>query len=89
MSVFYVYILETVANNGKSHYYTGYTNDLYRRWNQHRKGNGAKFTRGKRKISLKYFETFTDRKEAMKRELEIKSYSREKKMELIKNSKSS
>jgi len=86
--VYYVYILETTARNRKS-YYTGYTNDLYRRWNQHRKGTGAKFTRGKDNISLKYFEIFSDRKEAMRRELEIKSFSREKKMELIKNFKNS
>ncbi len=86
--VYYVYILETTAQNRKS-YYTGYTNDLYRRWNQHRKGTGAKFTRGKENISLKYFELFLNRSEAMKRELEIKSLSREKKMELIKNFKNS
>ena len=86
--VYYVYILETTARNGKR-YYTGYTNDLYRRWNQHRKGTGAKFTRGKQNISLKYFEIFAERKVAMKRELEIKSLSREKKRELIKNFKNS
>jgi len=49
----------------------------------------ALFTRGKDNISLKYFEIFSDRKEAMRRELEIKSFSREKKMELIKNFKNS
>ena len=83
MSVFYVYILETIAKNGKSSFYTGYTKDLYKRWNQHRSGTGAKYCRGKQKISLKFFETYTDRKLAMKRELEIKSYSRKKKIELI------
>ncbi|MFX0187751.1 MAG: GIY-YIG nuclease family protein [Candidatus Hodarchaeota archaeon] len=85
MSVYYVYILETVTNNGKKGYYTGYTNDLFRRWNQHRNGTGAKYCRGKKKVELKYFETYTNRKEAMRRELEIKSFSRQKKSELIKN----
>ncbi|MFW9898499.1 MAG: GIY-YIG nuclease family protein [Candidatus Thorarchaeota archaeon] len=85
MSVYYVYILETVTNNGKKGYYTGYTNDLFRRWNQHRKGTGAKYCRGKKKVELKYFEIYTNRKEAMRRELEIKSFSRQKKSELIKN----
>ena len=83
MSIFYVYILEVIANNGKASYYTGYSNNLYRRWTEHRKGTGAKFTRGKENISLKYFEIYSDRKDAMKRELEIKSYSRKKKIELI------
>ncbi|MFX1343808.1 MAG: GIY-YIG nuclease family protein [Promethearchaeota archaeon] len=83
MSVYYVYILETVAANGKKRYYTGYTNNLYRRWNEHRSGLGAKFCRGKKSIDLKYFETFTTRKEAMRRELEIKTFSRKQKRELI------
>lgn len=81
--MYYVYILETVSNNGKKRYYTGYTNNLYRRWKEHRSGKGAKFCRGKKSIDLKYFETFTTRKEAMNRELEIKSFSRTQKRELI------
>lgn len=83
MTVFYVYILETISKNGKKRYYTGYTNNLYRRWNEHRTGKGAKFCRGKKYIELKYFETLTTRKEAMRRELEIKSFSRKQKRDLI------
>lgn len=41
------------------------------------------FCRGK-KIELKYFETYTERKDAMKRELEIKTFSRKEKFDLIK-----
>lgn len=85
MNVYYVYILETISKNGKKSYYTGYTNNLYRRWNEHRTGKGAKFCRGKKHIELKYFETFPNRIEAMRRELEIKTYSRKQKRELIKN----
>ncbi|MFX0081649.1 MAG: GIY-YIG nuclease family protein [Candidatus Hodarchaeota archaeon] len=83
MNVFYVYILEAVATTGKRRYYTGYTNNLYRRLNEHRTGKGAKFCRGKKYLELKYFETFATRKEAMRRELEIKSFSRKQKKELI------
>ncbi|MFW9881177.1 MAG: GIY-YIG nuclease family protein [Candidatus Thorarchaeota archaeon] len=85
MSVYYVYILETLGKNGKNSYYTGYTNNLFRRWNQHRRGTGAKYCRGKKKVELKYFETYTNRNEAMRREVEIKSLSKQKKLELIKN----
>jgi putative endonuclease len=85
MVVYYVYILEVVAKNGRKLYYTGYTNNLYRRWNEHRKGTGAKFCRGKKHIELKYFESYQNRKEAMRRELEIKSFSRQQKRELIRN----
>ncbi len=58
MSVFYVYILETTSKEGKTKYYTGYTNNLYKRWSEHRSGiGGAKFCRGKKKILLKYLAT--------------------------------
>ncbi|MFW9969229.1 MAG: GIY-YIG nuclease family protein [Candidatus Odinarchaeota archaeon] len=85
MAVFYVYILEVMAKNGKKRYYTGYTNNLYRRWKEHRNGSGAKFCRGKKLVELKYFETYQSRKEAMRRELQIKSFSREQKTELIRS----
>ncbi|MFX1592930.1 MAG: GIY-YIG nuclease family protein [Promethearchaeota archaeon] len=84
MVVYYVYILEVIAKNGKKKYYTGFTNNLYRRWHEHRSGNGAKFCRGKQHIELKYFEIYQTRKEAMRRELQIKSFSRKQKTSLIK-----
>lgn len=89
MSVFYVYILNTIGKKNKNRFYTGYTNDLYRRLEEHKTGKGARFTKGKKKIELKYVETYVNRKEAMKRELEIKTYSRKEKAELIKSFKNS
>ena len=82
MSVFYVYILEVTSKKGKKSYYTGFTNNLLRRWSEHRSGKGAKYCRSK-KLELKYFETFSDRSSAMRREIEIKSYNKQKKRELI------
>jgi len=84
MSIYYVYILETIAKNNKKRFYTGYTNNLNRRLHEHKKGTGAKFCRGKKEIQLKYFESFMERKDAMRRELEIKTFSRKQKIELIK-----
>ena len=83
MSFYYVYILETVAKNNRKRFYTGYTNNLYRRLEEHKKGTGAKFCRGKKCVSLKYFETFSERSGAMKRELEIKTFTRKQKIQLI------
>ena len=83
MSRYYVYILETIAKNNKMRFYTGYTNNLQRRLEEHKKGTGAKFCRGKKSIRLKYFETFEERSMAMRRELEIKTYSRREKISLI------
>jgi putative endonuclease len=85
MSLYYVYILETIAKNNKKRFYTGYTKNLQRRLDEHKKGTGAKFCRGKKKIELKYFETFTERKKAMQREFEIKKLNRVQKRELIIN----
>lgn len=79
-----MYILETTTKNGKKEFYTGYTNNLLRRINEHRNNRGAKFCKGK-KLEIKYFESYTDIKEAMRRELEIKGLTHEKKQELIKN----
>ena len=84
MRFFYVYILETIGKNNKKKFYTGHTNNLERRLNEHKTGKGAKFCKGKR-INLKYFETYETRSEAMKRELEIKTFRRKDKQELIKN----
>ena len=85
MTFYYVYILETIGKNNKKRFYTGYTNNLKRRLEEHKNGRGAKFCKGK-KIELKYFETYTEQKEAMRRELEIKTFSRKEKFVLIKQS---
>ncbi|MFX1395830.1 MAG: GIY-YIG nuclease family protein [Promethearchaeota archaeon] len=83
MPVYYVYILEATTNNGNRTFYTGYTSDLHRRIHEHGQAKGAKYCRGKG-LRLKYFESFLERTQAMRREKEIKSYSRQKKMDLIK-----
>jgi len=82
MPLYYVYIVECVDSKGRHQFYTGYTKDLQRRILEHSNGKGAKFCRNK-EISLRYFETFSEQGEAMKRELEIKSFPKKKKIELI------
>ncbi|TFF90169.1 MAG: GIY-YIG nuclease family protein [Promethearchaeota archaeon] len=85
MAVYYVYILETISKKNKKWYYTGYTNNLRRRLEEHKTGRGAKFCRGKKTIKLKYIESFREQADAMRRELEIKSLPRREKIKLIKN----
>ncbi|WP_294370850.1 GIY-YIG nuclease family protein [uncultured Clostridium sp.] len=77
----YVYIVE--CSDGT--FYTGWTNDLERRIKQHSSGKGAKYTRARRPVKLVYYEKFDEKREAMKREYEIKTYSRKEKINLIKN----
>lgn len=65
--------------------YTGYTTDLKRRMKKHNSCTGAKYTRGRTPVKLVYFEEFETKSEAMKRELQIKKLTREKKIEMILN----
>ncbi len=80
---FYVYIVE--CKDGSL--YTGYTNDLEKRIKAHNESKiGAKYTKARRPVKLKYFEKFKSLSLALKREAEIKSWSRQKKINLM-NSK--
>ena len=63
--------------------YTGITNDLERRVAVHNSGKGAKYTRSRLPVEPVYWESALDKSAALRRELEIKALSREKKMELI------
>ena len=75
----YVYIIKC----GDGSLYTGWTNDLKRRFENHCEGKGAKYTRGRGPLELVYFETFEDKKEAMRREYAIKKLKRQEKDKLI------
>ena len=77
--MWYVYILE--AHNKSL--YTGITKDLSRRMAQHEAGRGAKFTRGFGFQKLRYTEAVKSMSAALKREHEIKTWSRMKKLALI------
>jgi len=64
-------------------FYTGWTNDLARRYRQHRTGNGGRYTRSRCPVTLVYFERQEDASVARKREAAIKQLPRAKKAELI------
>jgi putative endonuclease len=67
---YFVYLIGCKKFN-KLTTYVGYTNNLKKRISLHNKGEGAKFTRG-RKWKLLYFEKFSSKKEAISREYYIK-----------------
>ena len=77
----HVYIIE--CSDGSL--YTGITNDLDKRITAHNDGWGAKYTKSRRPVRLRYSEPAADRKNASQREYAIKSLSRVKKMQLITN----
>ena len=63
--------------------YTGWTNDINRRLAAHNEGRGAKYTRGRRPVTLAYLEEFSTKEEAMSREARIKKLSRAQKILLL------
>lgn len=62
--------------------YTGITDDLQRRLAAHRNGKGAKYTRGRGPLVLRYTEICADHSAALRREYEIKKLTRQQKLQL-------
>ena len=77
---YYVYLL---TNKSNSVLYTGVTNDLLRRVHEHKSGMIPGFTTKYCVKQLVYFEVFDDVEAAIAREKQIKSGSRQKKIDLI------
>jgi putative endonuclease len=75
----YVYIVE--CSDGT--FYTGWTNNLEKRIEMHSNGVGAKYTKGRGPVKLIYHEIFEDKKEAMRREYQIKQLTRKQKLLLM------
>jgi len=63
--------------------YTGITNDLKKRFENHISGKGAKYLRGRKPLEIVYTENFQNRSMATKREMEIKKLNRREKEALI------
>lgn len=68
---------------GDGSLYTGITNDVERRLEAHRRGRGAKYTRGRGPLELSYREVCGSYSEALKREIQVKALPRAKKLQLI------
>ena len=66
--------------------YCGWTNDLDKRVAAHNAGAGAKYTKPRRPVELAYYETFATKREAMRREAQIKRLTRQQKLALIEGS---
>ena len=79
MKEYFVYIM--ASRSGVL--YTGITNDLRRRVGEHKAGEVPGFTSKYRVTKLVYFERYTNVKEAIAREKEIKAWRRAKKIALL------
>jgi len=67
--------------------YTGATTDISRRVIEHNNKKGGSYTRSRLPVALLYKENCFTRSQALKREIQVKSLSRAKKLALIENDK--
>ena len=77
--MWHVYIISC----SDSSLYTGTTTDISRRIREHNSGKGGSYTRVRQPVKLVHEETCSTRSQALKREYLIKSWRRDKKLELI------
>lgn len=77
--MWYVYVLLC----GDGSLYTGISNNLERRFSDHKNGKGGHFTRSHKPIRLVYSEKLPTKSEALKRESQIKSWTRENKIRTL------
>ena len=81
--MWYIYILKC---KGRS-LYTGITNDVKRRLEQHNLGKASKYTRAHLPVKLVYSKQCACKSEALKTEAQIKKLTRKEKLFLIKGDK--
>jgi putative endonuclease len=77
--MWYVYVL--LCWDGSL--YTGIATDVERRFQEHRAGRGARYTKAHPPRKIVYQEPAGSRSEALKREHQIKSWTRGKKLKTL------
>ncbi len=70
MDFYYVYILQSELDNK---FYTGYTNNIELRFEQHKEGQ-VKSTKNRRPLKLIYFEACLNQQDATHREKYLKTH---------------
>ncbi|WP_027415849.1 GIY-YIG nuclease family protein [Aneurinibacillus terranovensis] len=79
--MYYVYIIRCKDSS----LYTGYAANVEERIKKHNEGKAARYTRGRGPVELVYVEEVPDKRDAMRREYEIKQFSKGKKEILVRN----
>ena len=77
--MYFVYILR--CSDGS--YYIGSSNNVENRFKDHLNGKGGRYTRSHKPQKIVYKEALATRSDALKREAELKKWTRAKKEELI------
>ena len=74
-----------MTNKYRTTFYVGVTSDLCKRISEHQNGIGSSFTSKYNLFDLIYFEEYSDIKQAIAREKQIKNWKKEWKLNLIKD----
>lgn len=82
--MWYVYILRCADGI----LYTGSTTDIDRRVKEHNSGKGGSYTRIRQPVELVHKEFYLNRSKAQAREVQIKGWTKNKKLALISGNKS-
>jgi putative endonuclease len=82
---YFVYML--LCSDGS--YYTGYTSNVLSRFERHKKGHGARYTKMRQPKRIVYLQRFATRRAAMRRERQMKTLSHDDKRDLARLHKSS
>lgn len=77
--MWFVYIL--LCEDGTL--YTGISNNVEKRFADHKTGRGARYTKSHKPVKIIYCQKAISRSEALKREQEIKEYTREQKIKFL------
>jgi predicted GIY-YIG superfamily endonuclease len=81
--IWHVYILKCIDGS----FYAGVTQDLGRRFQEHQSGKGGHYTKSFGAVELLYQESFLTKEDVLKREAQIKGWTRRKKLALIHGNK--
>ena len=77
--MWFVYVL--LCDDGSL--YTGVSNNLEKRFSDHKNGKGGHYTSSHKPLKIIYSEKLPTHSEALKKEAEIKSWNREKKIRAL------
>ena len=77
--MWHVYILKCADQS----FYVGHCHNIPERVSRHNSAQGATWTASRRPVTLAYYESFESKIDAIKREKQIKRWSRAKKQALI------
>ncbi|MEK7617078.1 MAG: GIY-YIG nuclease family protein [Patescibacteria group bacterium] len=78
--MWHVYVIKCIDGS----LYTGSSNNLKKRLLDHKEGKGGRYTRSHKVLKIVYSEKLPTKSEALRREAEIKSWERARKIRILK-----